>query len=287
MFKGIMHRFKELIPANLGRLAPYVILMLGIFLLVIARLYFTKFTYAIRTQTIQAASPKQIVRINNSYVVPILYTQVTGLAELPVREAKISFISAVLPAILVAKHETDMLKVRLRLLKKEDVWSDEDTAFYLSLKRKFNGKDLQDMLSRIGTLPTSIVIAQAAVESGWGRSRFFLQGNNLFGVWSFNSKEPRIVARKARGRKTIYLKSYNNMSESIVNYFEILSSSPAYEALRNARSGEADPFDLLPHLVNFSERRRAYTRQLKTVIEQNELTVYDTYEIDPDYIYER
>jgi len=155
------------------------------------------------------------------------------------------------------------------------------------MKKKFKGKDIRDMQSRIGTLPTSIVIAQAAVESGWGQSRFFLQANNLFGVWSFDSRERRIAAGKARGRKTVYLRSYNNMSESIVNYFEILSSSSAYKTLRIARSASTDPFELLPHLINFSERRRAYTRQLRTVIEENDLTRFDSYEVDPDYIFEK
>ncbi|MEJ7643978.1 MAG: glucosaminidase domain-containing protein [Chryseolinea sp.] len=283
----MIQRFKYFFPIYLKQLAPYILLGVGLFLLVIARLHFTKFTYAIRTQTVRVTSPQQIVKINSNYVLPILYTHVNGLAELPSDEAKVSFISAVLPAVLVAKHEIDMLKVRLDLLKADNSWSRRDSGFYHAVQRKYKGKDIGEILSRIGTLPNSIVIAQAAVESGWGQSRFFLQANNLFGVWSFNSKEPRIAAGKARGEKTIYLKSYNNISESIINYFEILSSSPAYKALRAARSAQRDPFKLLPHLVNFSERRRAYTRQLKTVIEQNDLTVYDDYEVDPDYIFER
>jgi len=267
--------------------APFAVLIFGLSLLVIGRLYFTKFTYGIRTQTLRVTSPKQIVRVNSDYVVPILYTRVNGLAGLPVHEAKISFISAVLPAVLVAKHEIEMLKVRLDQLESNGSWEHDDSIFYQSMRKKFRGKSISEMQARIGTLPTSIVIAQAAVESGWGQSRFFLQGNNLFGVWSFDSKEPRIAAGEARGRKTVYLKSYKNMSESIINYFEILSSSPAYEGLRTARSGSTDPFELLPHLINFSERRRAYTRQLRTVIEQNNLTLYDTYQVDPDYIFEK
>jgi Bax protein len=287
MAQGFTRRFKEVLARYLRIVAPYALLIFGFSLLVIGRLYFTKFTYGIRTQTVTVTSPKQIVRLNSDYVVPVLYTHVNGLADLPVHEAKATFISVVLPAVLVAKHEIEMVKVRLQQMKADASWDREDSTFYFSMKNKFKGKNISEMLTRIGTLPSSIVIAQAAVESGWGQSRFFLQANNLFGIWSFDSSEPRIAAGEARGSKTVYLKSYFNMSESILNYFEILSSSPAYTTLRNARSDSNDPFVLLPHLINFSERRKAYTNQLKTVIEQNDLTRYDSYRVDPDYIFER
>ena len=44
---------------------------------------------------------------------------------------------------------------------------------------------LDDLLMRIDTVPNSLVLAQAAIESGWGTSRFAKQGNNLFGHWCF------------------------------------------------------------------------------------------------------
>jgi len=132
-------------------------------------------------------------------------------------------------------------------------------------------------------LPSILV---AAVESGWGQSRFFLQGNNLFGVWSFNSNEPRIAASRTRNSKRIYLRAYQNLSRSIMHYFEILGSAYAYRGLRKARLEKTDPFELIPHLKNFSERRTAYTNQLKAVIIQNELTQYDHYRIDPKYLTE-
>ncbi len=76
------------------------------------------------------------------------------------------------------------------------------------------------------------------------------------------------------------------MSQSITDYFEILASSNAYRDLRKARLTVKDPYQLLPHLNNFSERRGAYTRQLRRVIEQNNLKQFDNYQIDPDYFVE-
>ena len=133
-------------------------------------------------------------------------------------------------------------------------------------------------------MPNSIVLAQAAVESGWGQSRFFLEGNNLFGIWSFKRNEPRIAAGRARQGKTVYIRSYQDMSESIIHYFEILGSSSAYRSLRKARLETDDPLLLLSHLRNFSERRTSYTNQLRDVLTKNNLTQYDNYRIDPQYL---
>lgn len=276
-----------LIFGNMKRIFPYALLTIGFVFLVLTEIWYGAPTFGIRTRTIDVTSLQEIVPVGDRYVKPILYTHVTGLRDVPVDKAKETFISAVLPAVLVAKHEIDMLTIRLRAIRKRDQWSVEDSAVYLSSKKKFKARDLDDLLLRVGSLPTSIVLAQAAVESGWGQSRFFLQGNNLFGVWSFDDNEPRIAAGQARNKKTIYLRAYADMSESIVHYFEILASSNAYRKLRKARIEENDPFRLLPYLSNFSERRYQYTRQLKSVILQNGLTTYDMYQIDPDYLFEK
>jgi len=241
-------------------------------------------TYRIESETIKIESPDQIVPLSESVVKPLLYINSSGLEKLPVPDAKEKFIAAVLPAVLVAKHEIETLQININRLKEEEHWSEEDSSYFEAARIRYKAKDIDDLILRIGTLPNSIVLAQAAVESGWGQSRFFLEGNNLFGIWSFKNDEPRIAAGKARQAKTIYVRSYQNMSESIIHYFEILGSSHAYRSLRKARLETDDPMELLPHLKNFSERRTAYTNQLKEVVLKNNLVQYDGYQIDPDYL---
>ncbi len=65
-----------------------------------------------------------------------------------------------------------------------------------------------------------------------------------------------------------------NMSESIVHYFEILARSRSYKSLREARQVTDDPFQLLPHLKNYSERKLAYTNQLQRMIVRNNFTQF-------------
>jgi len=243
-------------------------------------------TYRLKTRLVRVDSLKQIQLVSDSLVEPVLYTNVSGLEVLPVPQAKAKFISAVLPSVLVARYQVEERRQKLMLLKEKKKWKKTDSTFYLDLKDRYKATGIDDLAHRMGTLPTSIVLAQAAVESGWGQSRFFLEGSNLFGVWSFNKYEPRIEAAKTRNKKKIYLRAYTDMSESIVHYFEILGKAKPYNSLREVRLSTNDPFELLPHLANFSERRLAYTDQLKKIIQRNNLTKYDQYQINPAFIVE-
>lgn len=269
------------------RLVPYIILLGGFGLLYISNRYLAGYTFGVRAETVKITNISQILPLTDRYVRPMLYTHVNGLGALPTAEAKQTFISAVLPAVLVARHELSMLRAQLLRLKETRRWSHADSVMFQLTAQRFRAHTLPELLARMGTLPNSVVLAQAAVESGWGQSRIFLEGNNLFGIWSFDPKEPRLAAGNTRGKRVIWLRSYNNMSESIVSYFEILSTSHAFKGLREARARTTDPVVLLPYLKNFSERRSAYTRQLKSMIQQNDLTRYDDYELDPEYLFEK
>lgn len=241
-------------------------------------------TYTVQTETREVTSPKQIEPLSDALVKPLLYTNISGLEKLPVPQAKEKFISAVLPAVLVAKNEIETLSIQMVVLKDKENWDETDSAFFNEIKIRYKAKDIDDLIFRIGTMPNSIVLAQAAVESGWGQSRFFLEGNNLFGMWSFKANEPRMAAGRTRQGRRIYLRAYPDLSQSIIHYFEILGSSNAYRSLRKERQNTSDPLELLPHLKNFSERRTSYTNQLKEVILQNNLIMYDEYRIDPEYL---
>lgn len=243
-----------------------------------------KTTPKLVTEVVRVDSLEQIIPVSGPLVRPLLYTHVSGLDKLPGKTARDKFVAAILPSILVAKHHIEEIRNQLLLLRAKKTWEKSDSVFFMEMRTRYKGKSLEDMLARIGTLPNSIVLAQAAVESGWGQSRFFLEGNNLFGMWSFNRYEPRIAAGKTRGQKRIYLRSYMDISQSITHYFDILSKSWAYRGLRKARLETNDPQALLPHLKNFSERRGYYTRQLKKIIDANNFQQYDQYQIDPQYI---
>ena len=49
-------------------------------------------------------------------------------------------------------------------------------------------KDLSTLKVRMDIIPVSLAIAQAAKETGWGTSRFAIEGNALFGQWTFSGE---------------------------------------------------------------------------------------------------
>lgn len=240
--------------------------------------------YNVQTTVVHLDSLAQIIPLQDSLVQPILYSNISGLDELPFAQAKNTFVSAILPAILVAKHQVEMHQVRINQLAENEEWSASDSVVFDELKRRYNAGSLEELKLRIGTLPNSIVLAQAAVETGWGRSRFFVQARNLFGIWSSDTSKARIAAAEPRNDGTVYLRSYDNLSMSITDYFEVLSRARVYRGLRKARLKTSDPYTLLPHLKYYSERRNSYTTLLATIIRQNNLTRYDHYKIDPRFL---
>ena len=237
--------------------------------------------YQIKTEVRTVHSAKTIQALSDSLVQPIIYTNLTGFEKLPFKEAKERFISAILPAILIAKQEMETRKKKIERLKDREIWTSADSALYQDAQVRFSGKNLDDILSKMGTLPNSVVLAQAAVETGWGQSRFFINGNNLFGVWSMKAGESRMVAGKSRKDKKVFVRSYNDLSESVSHYLEVLARANAYRDLRKARERTSNPFQLVKHLKNYSEQGSLYTQKLEKIIRQNKLTKYDHYRLHP------
>ena len=77
--------------------------------------------------------------------------------------------------------------------------------------------------------PISIALAQAAMESAWGTSRFFKEANNIFGVWAYYKNTPRIAALQKRNGKTIWLRKYASLEDSVSDYYRNISKSSAYK----------------------------------------------------------
>lgn len=240
----------------------------------------------LQVERVVITSPDQIEPLRDTLVKPVLYLNVSGLDSLTVEKSKEKFIAAVLPAILIARHRLEENLLRLEQLTQKEEWDVTDSVFYRSLATRFKAEDAQVLKRRMTCHPNSIILAQAAVESGWGQSRFFQEGNNLFGIWSYNPDEPRMTASLSRGEKKVYLRKYEDISQSIMDYIETVGRSRAYRHFRYAREETDDPFALIPHLKYYSERRGAYVTQLKTIIVQNDFTRYDSYQLDPQYFTE-
>ncbi len=236
----------------------------------------------LRTETIQLTDTEQIVSLQDSLVKPIVYQNIPSFQNLTTEEAKERFIATILPGILIAKYNLAEDQKMIKDIMKKRKWSTEDSIFYHEQMEKYNAESIDNLLNRMETHPNSIALAQAAVESGWGSSRFFREANNLFGIWAYKAHEPKIAAND----NGVFLRKYEDVSQSIEDYFVTLGRAKPYRNFRKAKNNTDNINELIPHLKYYSERGMAYVHQLQTIIRQNELTKYDNYQLDPWFIEE-
>ncbi|MFO7830937.1 MAG: glucosaminidase domain-containing protein [Desulfuromonadaceae bacterium] len=143
------------------------------------------------------------------------------------------------------------------------------------LKREYKADTDAELLQALKPHPPSVALAQAAMESAWGTSRFFTEANNVFGVWSFNANEPRIAAGERRGDKTIWVRKYDSLEESVRDYYRLLGRSSTFEEFRELRMHSTDPHALVKKLHRYSEKKHAYGEELSAVIRYNKFTRFD------------
>lgn len=242
--------------------------------------------YYLQVREVNAASADSIVLLADSLVAPVLYHNVRNLGELSPADAKHAFNSVMLPAVLVVKHRIALDRERIQQLGMKQEWTTEDSIFFETQGDYYKTFDLPLLLRRMRTHPNSIILAQAAVETGWGSSRFFSEANNAFGIWSYRTDEPRIRASYSRNGRPVYLRKYDDIPGSIQDYFGVVARARAYRHFRQARDTTDDVGVLLPLLRHYSERKEAYVAQLNTIIRQNRMTRYDTWQLDPSYFVE-
>ena len=125
-------------------------------------------------------------------------------------------------------------------------------------------------------IPKALIIAQAALETGWGTSRFANEGNNLFGIRTFNEDDEWLLPITWDQTKWIGwgVKVYETKCDSVRDYVRILNEVWAYEDLREARDNGADAYELADHLTKYASKP-TYTKLVKQLIKYNIEGVYD------------
>jgi len=192
--------------------------------------------------------------------------------KMSIKQKKERFFALLVPA--VNKVHNKLLSDYQRVL--EDAKLSKETPYIKELKKLYRVESVEELLVALKPHPKSITLAQAAMESAWGTSRFFTEANNVFGVWSVNKDEPRIAASEKRGgTKTIWLRKFDTIEESVEKYYKLLATSRAYREFRDLRYSSDDVFALVKKLDRYSEMREKYGEELAKVIRYNKLTKYD------------
>ena len=132
---------------------------------------------------------------------------------------------------------------------------------------------------RMDIVPVSIAIAQAANESGWGTSRFALEGNALFGQWTWSKKG--ISPKNQDPNKSHKVLQFQILKASVRAYKNNLNTHNAYKEFREARAqmredkGKLDGLQLTQYLEKYASIGVKYVQILEDIIEKNSLTDFD------------
>ncbi len=197
------------------------------------------------------------------------------------RKKRNLFIKILLPLILDENDKiTEDRKKLFKILNKnfntvgERVW----------LKRRFkeykiDDGDLSKLKMRMDIIPVSIALAQAANESGWGTSRFALQGNALFGQWTWSKKG--ISPKKQDKDKTHRVLQFQVLKASVRAYKNNLNTHNAYKEFREVRARlreenkKINGLDLIEYLEKYASIGEKYVEILRIIIVKNSLTDFD------------
>ena len=231
--------------------------------------------------------PSDILKTSGNKVKPVIYEDISKFNDFPENNRKDRYIETLLPAILIVKfnllnEKTKTERIRAKIRAKDNLTS-ADSAFISNLYSKYKSENLKEISQKQHLHPTSIVLAQSILETGWGNSRFFLKGNNAFGIWSYNKLDKRMPASTSRNGLVIYLKKYDNIAQSVEDYFLTLANSWAFDEFREKRYDSDNPYELIWYLNKYSELRNDYVKKVGEIIIQNNLTKYDSYEIDKNH----
>ena len=204
----------------------------------------------------------------------------------PIIERKRLFINTLIP--IIYSENLQILNDRKKIL---DWWRESDGEnfsrdfwpqwlFELSEKYGSNDSNLGNLLVRVDIIPISLALAQAAIESGWGTSRYSREGNAVFGQYTFD--ESKGLKPKDRNKNDeFFIKKFSNLSESVRSYLKNINTHLAYADFREERkklrmSGEnLSGYKLVNFLKDYSERREFYIKDVKEIMTSNNFKKYD------------
>ena len=201
------------------------------------------------------------------------------------KKRKDLFIKIVLPLVLSENNRIKRDRITLfKILNKNN--NSKAEKKWLNTKFKQYGvvnKDLSTLKIRMDEIPVSLAIAQAAKETGWGTSRFAIEGNALFGQWTYSGKGIKPAAADKGDKHKVM--TFSVLKSSVRAYQRNLNTHSSYKEFRKYRATQRDndeelnSLELANYLNKYAEIGEEYTFTLKKIIKQNNLKDFDNAKI--------
>ena len=201
------------------------------------------------------------------------------------------FFQALLPLILQVNEEILVERRRLWKLHFQTGLNEKISAGdrlwlrVMAERYKVKQGDIKALFNRVDIVPTSLALAQAAEESGWGTSRFAREGNAMFGQWARPNSKGLVPLRRDKG-KNHKVQTFDTLIDSVRAYTLNLNTHRAYEGFRSARhmirrsGGDINGWYLAGKLLKYSERGEDYVIALRNLIDHNGLAPLDEARLD-------
>ncbi len=206
------------------------------------------------------------------------------------KKKKNLFIQIILPLILEENNKVKLDRKKLFAILNKSNNSAEEKR-WLNQKFKQYGvlnKDLLTLKVRMDIVPVSLAIAQAAKETGWGKSRFALEGNALFGQWTWSGEG--IKPAGADDETTHKVMKFKVLKTSVKAYLRNLNTHSSYKKFRLVRAvlrdneKSLDSLILANYLDKYAATGEEYIIILKKIIKQNNLKDFDDVQLMPSSI---
>jgi Bax protein len=220
---------------------------------------------------------------NEKLVKPIYFTQFPrDLDNLQsVKLKKETFIKIVLPLIVAENEKILDDRQKLKILDKKKYTSDLEKQWLRQklLEYKVKKGNINELMTRMDMIPVSIALAQAAKESGWGTSRFALEGNAIFGQWTWDGQG--IAPLKRDSNKNHKILKFPILRASVKAYKNNLNTHKSYAKFREKRKSLRDKnkkitgLSLTDTLKNYAQTGSEYTKILNQIITQNRLSDFE------------
>ena len=220
---------------------------------------------------------------NKKLVKPIYFTQFPkDLDELGnTRLKKETFIKIVLPLIVAENEKILADREKLAIIANKKFTTDLEKQWLRQklLEYKVKKGNIDELYLRMDIIPTSIALAQAAKESGWGTSRFALEGNAIFGQWTWSGQG--IAPLNRESNKNHKILKFPILRASVKAYQNNLNTHKSYLKFREKRSSlrkknkDISGLELTDTLKNYAQTGSEYTKILNQIIKQNRLTDFE------------
>ena len=210
-----------------------------------------------------------------------------------ISKTKQDFIKTLLPLISYENQKILLERENLYRIEKNlinsNTLTNKDLSYLKKIAKKYRVNTnnihkidlVKKLLISVDIIPNSIVLAQAANESGWGKSRFAKDYNALFGEYTYDFEKGVMPLEREQG-KTHLVKVFPSVNNSVESYFKNINTHYAYEKFRLIRQlmrnkNNFSKISLLVESLDAYAEDEKYVHTISSIIESNKLYEFDIF----------